>query len=167
MRFVACAACLGVLALAATAAGAARFTLTTPAFAQGAPIPVRFTCDGANVSPALRWTAPPAGTQSLAILMDDPDAPSGTFTHWLGWDIPAKQRAFRIGQHAPVEGTNDAGSVGYIGPCPPSGRHRYIFKLYALRAPLGVASGATRAEFLAALKGKSRGLARILGTYER
>jgi Raf kinase inhibitor-like YbhB/YbcL family protein len=155
------------LVLAGAATGAASFALSSPAFAQGGSIPVRFTCDGANVSPALRWTAPPPGTRGFAILMDDPDAPSGTFTHWLGWDIPARQRGFRIGQHAPTEGTNDASSIGYIGPCPPSGRHRYIFKLYALRSPLRLAAGATRAEFLAALKGKSRGLARILGTYER
>jgi len=149
------------------AAVAAAFALASPAFAPGATIPRAFTCDGRNVSPLLRWTAPPARTRSFALLMDDPDAPVGTFTHWLGWNIPPKARSLRIGQRAPAEGTNDAGRIGYIGPCPPAGRHRYIFRLYALKAPLKLARGASRAEFLSALRGKVLATARLVGTYAR
>ena len=160
-------AAAGVLACAVSAAGAKGFALTSAAFAAGAPIPRVYTCDGRNVSPPLRWTDPPAGTRSFAILMDDPDAPGGTFTHWLGWNIPATARSLRVGQHAPVEGTNDAQRIGYVGPCPPSGRHRYVFHLYALRAPLRLAAGSSRSAFLAALRGKTLAVARLVGPYAR
>lgn len=125
------------------------------------------TCDGRNVSPALRWSAPPAGTRSFALLMDDPDAPGGTFTHWLAWGIPGRARSLPAGRPAPREGRNDAGRVGYLGPCPPSGVHRYVFRLYALRAPLPLRSGASKAEFLVALRGRVLASARLLGRYGR
>lgn len=165
-RLLASAALVAVM-LATAAAGAARFTLRSPAFASGEPIPVRFTCDGENVSPALRWTAPPAATRSLALIMDDPDAPGGTFTHWLAWNIAATARGLRAGQRAPREGTNDAGRIGYTGPCPPSGVHRYVFRLYALETPLRLARGASRAQFLAAIRGRSLAVSRLVGRYGR
>ncbi len=122
---------VGAVALAA-------FTLTSPAFHAGATIPRTYTCDGRNVSPPLRWTAPPRGTKSFAIVVDDPDAPGGTFRHWIGWRIPATARALRAGQHAPAEGRNDAGGTGYTGPCPPPGKpHRYVFRLLALDTRAG------------------------------
>jgi hypothetical protein len=166
-RALALAALVAVV-LGGAASGATRFTLRSGAFALAGTIPVRYTCDGANVSPALRWTAPPKATRSFALIMDDPDALSGTFTHWLAWNIPAKSRALRSGQRAPREGTNDAGRIGYIGPCPPpSGVHRYVFRLHALRAPLALPRGATRAQFLAALRGRSIVAAPLLGLYGR
>ncbi len=154
-------------ALAASAAGGAGFSLRSPAFPDGGRIPVRHTCDGRDLSPPLRWTAPPAGTRSLALLMDDPDAPGRTFTHWLAWNIPPSARALKAGARVPGEGANDAGRVGYLGPCPPAGVHRYVFRLYALRTPLRLARGASRAEFLAALRGRVLAVARLVGRYGR
>ena len=154
-------------ALAGQAAGAASFSLASPAFKSQGSIPVEHTCDGRNVSPPLRWTAPPAATRSLALLMDDPDAPGRTFTHWLVWNIPASVRSLPAGARPPLEGTNDAGRLGYLGPCPPSGVHRYVFRLYALRAPLRLSRGASRAEFLAALRGRVLAVARLVGRYGR
>jgi Raf kinase inhibitor-like YbhB/YbcL family protein len=149
------------------AVAAKRFTLSSPAFAQGRTIPIAYTCDGRNVSPALRWTAPPKATRSFALIMDDPDAPSGTFTHWLAWSIPAGARRLVVGQRPLREGTNGAGRIGYVGPCPPSGTHRYVFRLYALRTPIHLARGAARARFSAALRGKVVGTARLVGRYSR
>jgi len=154
-------------ALAGSAAGAGTLALRSPAFAPGGRIPVEHTCDGRNLSPPLRWTAPPAGTRSFALLMDDPDAPGRTFTHWLAWNIPARARSLAAGRPAPVEGRNDAGRIGYIGPCPPAGVHRYVFRLYALRAPLRLAQGASRAQFLAALRGGVLASSRLVGRYGR
>ncbi len=99
--------------------------------------------------------------------MDDPDAPGGTFTHWLAWGIPARSRSLPAGRPAPGEGRNDAGGIGYVGPCPPSGVHRYVFRLYALRAPLPLARGASRAQFLASLRGRVLATARLVGRYGR
>jgi Raf kinase inhibitor-like YbhB/YbcL family protein len=144
-----------------------RLVLSSPAFHAGGTIPARCTCDGANVSPPLRWSSPPKAARSLAILMDDPDAPGATFTHWIGWNIPLKARALRAGQRAPREGRNDAGRIGYTGPCPPSGTHRYVFRLYALKAPLELARGASRKQFLAALRRKTLAIARVVGRYSR
>jgi Raf kinase inhibitor-like YbhB/YbcL family protein len=146
---------------------AAAFALTSPAFTSNGTIPRRYTCDGANVSPALRWTAPPRGTRSLALLVNDPDAPAGTFTHWLGWNISVKARSLRAGQHAPAEGRNDAGGVGYTGPCPPSGVHRYVFRLYALDRPLALLRGASAADFTRALRGHVLRVATLVGRYGR
>lgn len=166
MRPFASAALVAVV-LASAASGAAGFTLWSPAFAPGKTIPVLFTCDGEDTSPPLRWTAPPQGTHSLALILDDPDAPGGTFTHWLGWNIAATARGLRADQRAPREGTNDAGRIGYTGPCPPSGVHRYVFRLYALTAPLRLARGASKAQFFAALRGRSVAVARLVSSYGR
>jgi Raf kinase inhibitor-like YbhB/YbcL family protein len=146
---------------------AAAFVLSSPAFRAGGSIPAVYTCDGQNVHPALSWTAPPRGTRSFALLVDDPDAPSGTFTHWLAWGIPAGARGLARGVRAPMEGRNDAGGTGWTGPCPPSGTHRYAFHLYALRATLPLHAGAGRAGFLAALKGRVLRTAVLVGRYRR
>ena len=154
-------------ALAGQVAGAAGFVLASPAFKSQGRIPVEYTCDGRNVSPPLRWTTPPAGTRAFALLMDDPDAPGRTFTHWIAWNIPASTRSLAAGARPLLEGTNDAGRVGYVGPCPPSGVHRYVFHLYALRAPLRLARGASRADFLAAVRDRVLAAARLVGRYGR
>jgi Raf kinase inhibitor-like YbhB/YbcL family protein len=117
------------------AVAAATLALTSPAFAAGGTIPVRFTCDGANVSPPLRWTQPPAGTRSFSLTVIDPDAPSGHFVHWTASRIPASSRGLRSGERAPAEGANDAGGRGWTGPCPPPGpAHHYVFTLTAVGA---------------------------------
>src|SRR5579864_1382657 len=116
---------------------AGAFKLTSPDFADGAAIPEKFTCKGANISPALAWSGAPVGTQTYALMVTDPDAPGGTFTHWIVFDIPRNLEGLKQdasgGQRADLkQGRNDFGKIGYGGPCPPSGVHHYIFKLYAL-----------------------------------
>jgi len=112
---------------------AAALALSSPAFASGGAIPVRYTCNGSGVSPPLRWTAPPAGTRSFRLTVVDPDAPGGRFVHWRASAIPAAARGLRAGEHAPVEGSNSAGSRGWTPPCPPAGpAHHYVFTLQAL-----------------------------------
>jgi len=145
-----------------------RFALTSPAFGAGRAIPRAYTCDGANVSPPLRWTAPPAGTRSFALIMDDPDAPGGTFTHWTAWNIPPQARGLERGARPPREGTTSFGRIGYGGPCPPPGPpHRYVFQLHALRAPLGLPRGAERPALEQALRGKALRRATLVGRYGR
>lgn len=143
-----------------------RFTLSSAAFAAGGRIPKVFTCDGPGTIVPLRWTSPPPGTRSFALLVNDPDAPvAGGFAHRLAWAIPATARSLRGA--APREGASGAGGVGWVGPCPPSGTHRYVFTLYALRSPLRLATGADRAAFLAALKGRVLATATLVGRYAR
>ncbi len=145
---------------------AVAFTLASPAFGPGGTIPKQYTCDGANRQPPLRWTAPPSGTRSLALLMDDPDAPGGTFTHWLAWGISEKARS--LTSRPPREGAGSFGRVGYGGPCPPRGpAHRYVFRLYALRSPLPLPAGSDRRAFEAALKGRVLRVATLVGRYRR
>jgi Raf kinase inhibitor-like YbhB/YbcL family protein len=115
------------------AAVTAALALTSPAFANGGRIPVRYTCDGAGLSPPLRWTAPPGGTRSFALTVVDPDAPGGNFVHWTASAIPASVRALPAGARAPKEGLNSAGGRGWTAPCPPAGpAHRYVFTLRAV-----------------------------------
>ena len=136
----------------------AAFALTSPAFPPGGLIPARYTCDGANVAPVLRWTSPPRGTHAFALRVTDPDAPGGTFVHWIAW-----------GRTRPsVSGTNTFGKVGYDGPCPPSGpAHRYVFRLFALRSPLPLRRGASLVAFTRALRGRVLGKATLVGRYGR
>jgi hypothetical protein len=149
------------------------FTVTTKTFANGGDIPDVFTCEGDDVSPPLAWSGEPAGTKSFALIMDDPDAPAGTWNHWLLWDIPGVLHS--LPQHyrsaRPVHsGTNDFGNVAYGGPCPPkrNGPHRYFFRLYALDTPsLGVAEGAHRKELEQAIKRHRLGVAEYMGRFER
>ena len=114
------------------AAVTAALALSSPAFAAGGTIPVRYTCDGAGGSPPLRWRSPPAGTRSFSLTVVDPDAPGGRFVHWVASGIPASARGLAAGQHAPTEGLNGAGGRGWTGPCPPAGpSHHYVFTLTA------------------------------------
>src|SRR5256885_1714257 len=129
------------------------FALKTKAFSEGGAIPKKYTCDGSDLSPALTWAGTPAGTQSLALIADDPDAPVGTWTHWIIWNIPPEP-ALPEGipkvenlSDGTRQGKNDFKRVGYGGPCPPPGKsHRYFFKLYAIGAKLDVKAGAGRNE---------------------
>jgi Raf kinase inhibitor-like YbhB/YbcL family protein len=150
------------------------FTLTSTAFKEGQPIPRQHTCDGVNVSPALEWSGAPAAAKTFALICDDPDAPSGTWVHWVLYNLPAD----RIGlvENVPatekvpgdgLQGTNDFEKIGYGGPCPPSGTHHYFFKLYALDAELPLKAGATKAEVLKAMEGHIVGQTQLMGTYKR
>jgi Raf kinase inhibitor-like YbhB/YbcL family protein len=145
------------------------FDLRSTAFANGEAIPRRYTCEGEDVSPPLSWSDPPEGTRSLALVVDDPDAPGGTFTHWLAWDIDPATSELGEGEAAPAEGRNDFGQTGYRGPCPPPGHgpHRYFLRLYALGEPLAVEPGAAKADIERALDGRELGTAELMGTYER
>jgi Raf kinase inhibitor-like YbhB/YbcL family protein len=145
------------------------FLLTSSAFAEGGTIPRRYTCDGQDHSPSLSWTAPPTGSRSLALILDDPDAPGGRFIHWLAWGIPPDTGGLAEGKAAPLEGRNDFGTVGYRGPCPPHGRgpHRYRFRLHALGEELRLTSGTGVAELERVLTGNLLAAAELVGTYER
>jgi Raf kinase inhibitor-like YbhB/YbcL family protein len=151
------------------------FTLKATAFPNGGVIPKKYTCDGANLSPALSWDDAPAGTQSLALIVDDPDAPMGTWTHWLIWNIPAKATLLpedtpkmNLLDNGARQGGNDFKRIGYGGPCPPPGKpHRYFFKLYALDARLEVKAGAVRSELEPALQPHILAQAQWMGTYGR
>jgi hypothetical protein len=170
-----------VLALVAPAevrgqkAASSKFELKTTSFAPGGFIPKRFTCEAANVSPALAWTDPPLGTQSFAIIEDDPDAPSGTFVHWVVYDLPAAYRKLpeALSRNDQMlgggrQGTNDFSRTGYSGPCPPPGRpHRYFIRLYALDATLSLRPAATRKELDAAMQGHILAQAELMGRFAR
>jgi Raf kinase inhibitor-like YbhB/YbcL family protein len=147
-----------------------KLSLTSDAFKDGGAIPAQYTCDGANTSPALSWSEPPAGTKSFALVVDDPDAPSGIFRHWGVFDIPASAQSIGGGQKIGTEVANDFGQPGYGGPCPPKGHgpHHYHFKLFALDVDrLGVASNSKIAEVETAAQQHAIGKAELIGTYER
>jgi Raf kinase inhibitor-like YbhB/YbcL family protein len=153
------------------------FTLTSPAFGAGDVIPPQYTGDGPDLSPPLAWTAPPAGTKSLALIADDPDAPGGTWVHWILIGIPpdlgklpegVESAARPGGLGGAASGRNDFDHLGYGGPAPPRGPvHRYFFKLYALDANLALRSGATKAEVERAMKGHILAKAELMGRYQR
>jgi Raf kinase inhibitor-like YbhB/YbcL family protein len=145
------------------------FTLTSSAFEPGHAIPARYTCDGEDVSPPLFWDAPPIGTGSLAIIVEDPDAPRGTFVHWIGWGLPPHLRELPEGVEPPADGRNGFGTVGYRGPCPPPGHgvHRYFFRLYALEREPELEPGATASEFHAAIVALIVDATELVGTYRR
>ena len=149
------------------------FQLIIDAFSESAWIPKKYTCEGQDRSPALAWSGEPDATHSYTLIMDDPDAPAGTWNHWLLWDIPAATHAlperFSTGSTG-HSGTNDFGKPGYGGPCPPRGHgpHRYYFKLYALDVEtLPLRAGAKRPDLDRALKGHVLGEAQYMGQYER
>ncbi len=152
-----------------------KIELKTTSFTPGGFIPKRFTCEAADVSPALAWTDPPPGTQSFAIIEDDPDAPSGTFVHWLVYNLPAAYRrlpeALSGNDQMPGgerQGTNDFSRTGYSGPCPPPGRpHRYFIRLYALDAKLDLRPAARRKELDAAMQGHILAQAELMGRFQR
>lgn len=143
--------------------------LTSGAFAEGQAIPRRHSCEGEDLSPPLSWSEVPEGTAALALIVDDPDAPVGVFTHWLGWGLDPAAGGLREGEAAPVEGRNDFGETGYRGPCPPPGHgpHRYFFRLHALERELELAPGSGRAQLEEALAGRAVAVAELMGTYER
>lgn len=143
--------------------------LTSSAFANGQSIPRRHSCEGEDLSPPLSWTEVPESTSSLALIVDDPDAPGRTFTHWLAWGLDPATGGLSEGEPAPVEGRNDFGETGYRGPCPPPGHgpHRYLFRLHALEEELGVEAGAGKAALERAVSGRSLAVAELMGTYER
>jgi Raf kinase inhibitor-like YbhB/YbcL family protein len=148
--------------------------MTSAAFRDGERIPRRFTADGENLSPPLRWTDPPSGTRSFAIVCEDPDAPSGLFVHWVAWNIPADHRELKEGASRTAEasgirhGRNGFGNAGYGGPKPPPGKpHRYRFRLFALDAPLELPTGASRSELERSMAGHVLGSGTVVGTYER
>jgi Raf kinase inhibitor-like YbhB/YbcL family protein len=152
-------------------------TITSPDFAEGAAIPVRFTCEGQDASPALAWSGAPDGTRSFALIVDDPDAPDPdnpktTWVHWVLYNLPADANALTENARASDlsgtrEGTNDWKRTGYGGPCPPIGRHRYFFKLYALDAVLPDLGTPTKAQLEAAMKGHVLEQAELMGTYQK
>lgn len=149
---------------------ATQFELTSSDFGDGEPIPEVHSCDGRDQSPALRWGEPPAGTKSFALIVDDPDAPSGTFHHWGAYDIPALTRSIAAGEAVGRQAMNDGGKSGYMGPCPPKGHglHHYRFKLYALDADaLALPANPKIEEIEAEAQQHRLGLGTLVGTYER
>ncbi len=151
------------------------FELSSPGFAPNADIPRKYTCDGPDLSPPLRWTAPPPLTKGLALIADDPDAPGGSWVHWVIYAIPADTRELPEGikKVGPLpsgarQGRNDFGKLGYGGPCPPKGpAHRYSFKLYALDAAPSLKPGVTKADLLKAIEGHILVTAELVGRYGR
>lgn len=145
--------------------------LVISAFPEGGAIPEKYTCDGSNVSPAIEWSSAPPQAKSFALILDDPDAPSGLFTHWLLYNIPPPAHSLEEG-HRPsppaASGTNDFGKRGYGGPCPPGGTHRYFFKLFALdTASLEVHGAAKRSDVDRAMKGHVLEQSQYMGKYQR
>jgi Raf kinase inhibitor-like YbhB/YbcL family protein len=146
-----------------------KLTVTSAAFVEGAAIASKYTCDGQDVNPPLFIGATPAGTRSLALIMDDPDAPVGTWVHWVAWDIPPQTREIpENGIPAGAQqGHNSWSRNDYGGPCPPSGTHRYYFKLYALDTTLTLAPSTTKADLERAMKGHVIAAGQLMGTYKR
>ncbi len=157
------------------AAAAGEFRLSSPQFANGGAIPARNTCEGENLAPTLRWSAPPLGTESLALVVDDPDAPDPAapkrvWVHWVVYDLPPKAGELAPGVALPAgarHGTSDFGETVWKGPCPPVGRHRYFFKLYALEVTLGDRGELSKAALQAAMKGHVLAEAELVGTYQK
>ena len=149
-------------------------SISSSAFAAGQSIPAIYSCLGRSVSPPLSWTGAPAGTASFALIMDDPDAPIGTFVHWVIFNIPASGSG--LPEAVPgsakltdgtLQGSNGAGQTGYAGPCPPSGTHRYFFKLYALDTVLNLPSGASKDQLLKAMQGHILAQGELIGTFNK
>jgi Raf kinase inhibitor-like YbhB/YbcL family protein len=154
------------------------FTLSSPAFAPNGPIPSKYTCEGADISPPLKWSGAPDGTRSFALIVDDPDAPDPAkpqrvFVHWVVYNIPSStnelpENASKTGlPPGAMQGTNDFGKQAYGGPCPPIGRHRYFFKLYALDSQLKGLVNPTKAQLESAIRGHTLDNTQLIGTYEK
>ncbi len=153
--------------------------IESPAFIGGGTIPKLYTCDGKDISPPLAWSGVPEATRSLALICEDPDAPRGTWTHWVIFDIPATVKG--LGEGIPTkervtvadggeparQGTNDFGKIGYGGPCPPSGTHHYIFRIYALDTGLGLGPKTSRQDLLRSIKGHILAEGQLTGLYSR
>ena len=167
---------LGILKPESEAEGGEKMEIkiTSSAFEEGGLIPPKYTCDGADISPPLRWDAVAEGTKSIALICDDPDAPMGSFVHWVLFNLPAETRelpenipADQILAGGAKQGISDFGRIGYGGPCPPSGVHRYFFKIYALDTDIDLAAGAGKAELLKAMEGHILSQGQLIGKYKR
>src|SRR5213592_3931391 len=165
---IAAASASALVAIVSFAAGGAKMKITSSAFQEGGNIPSKFSCDGADTSPPLQIADVPSGAKSLVLIVDDPDAPSGLFTHWVVWNISPHTNNIGEGS-APkgVQGTSDFGKSGYGGPCPPSGTHRYYFKIFALDRELDLRSGAKRSQLDAAMKGHVVAQGELMGRYSK
>ena len=150
------------------------FELQSPAFTNDGEIPRQYTCDGTDVSPPLAWQNPPSGTRSFTLIADDPDAPVGTWVHWVIYNLPAD--TIGMVENLPstedvkgggLQGKNDFEKIGYGGPCPPSGTHRYFFRIYALDNELPLKAGAPKAEVEKAMAGHVVAQAQLMGTYRK
>jgi len=148
--------------------------ITSAAFEEGGMIPEKYTCDGMDISPPLAWTSIPDGTKTLALICDDPDAPVGTWVHWAVFNIPVSIEEMPEGvpperdlESGAKQGMNDFRKIGYGGPCPPSGTHRYYFKFYALDIELDLEAGATKAQLLKAMEGHILAEGQLMGRYKR
>ena len=140
----------------------------SPAFAQHESIPVKYTCQGEDISPPLKFLDIPKDTVSLAIIIEDPDAPTGTFDHWIAWNIPPEKTTLNEGDTVPNQGVNHYHQNRYRGPCPPKGNaHRYFFKVFALDTKLDLPNGSTKDALLKAMNGHILGQAELVGTYKR
>ena len=165
---IAGAAAILLATIASFAAGGAKIKITSSAFQQGANIPSKVSCDGANTNPPLQVSDAPTEAKSLVLIVDDPDAPSGLFTHWAVWNISPQTSTIAEGSTPKgVQGTNDFGRSGYGGPCPPSGTHRYYFKIFALDRELDLPFGAKRSQLDAAMKGHVIARGELVGRYSR
>jgi hypothetical protein len=155
--------------------GAMSLQLASTAFPANDMIPKKFTCQGADISPQLSWTGAPAGTKTFALIMDDPDAPAGTWVHWVLYDLPANIKELPEGvekeeqlANGALQGRNDFRKTGYGGPCPPAGKpHRYFFKLYALDSNLDLKAGASKADVERAIRNHTLGQAELVGRFGR
>ena len=148
--------------------------LTSTAFKEGEFIPEKYTCDGENVSPPLEWNGIPAATKSIALICDDPDAPMGTWVHWVIFNIPASVNKLnenvplnKVLEDGTVQGNNDFRKIGYGGPCPPGGTHRYFFKIYALDKRIELVPGATKAELIKEMEGHILADGKLMGKFSR
>ncbi len=148
--------------------------ITSSAFDHGSLIPKKYTCDGEDISPPLSWNSIPANIESFALICDDPDAPMDTWVHWVIFNVPGDSTGLAEGispekvlENGTKQGTNDFGKIGYGGPCPPNGTHRYYFKLYALDTTLEMESGITKAELLRAMQGHILAEGQLMGKYTR
>jgi Raf kinase inhibitor-like YbhB/YbcL family protein len=143
-------------------------TITSPAFAGYQTIPAQYTCEGANISPPLGFEGVPGSAKSLALIVDDPDAPMGTWTHWVVFNIPPTVQGTRSGEAPPgVEGMNSFGKAMYGGPCPPAGTHHYYFKLYALDSTIGLPRTADAQALIRAMHGHEIATAHLVGLYTK
>ena len=156
-------------AIVSLAAGGVKMKITSSSFQEGGDIPSKFSRDGQDINPALRIEGTPSNAKSLLLIMDDPDAPVGLFTHWLVWNIDPKttEIAEKSVPKGAVQGTNDYPALGYGGPQPPSGTHRYYFKIFALDQTLDLKTGAKRAEVDAAMRGHVTAQGELMGRYSR
>ncbi len=147
----------------------ASLQVTSSAFAEGGNIPKKYSCDGASISPPLKWSGAPSATKSFTLIVDDPDAPGGNFTHWVAFDIPASQTEIVEGAKAVARaGHNGRGQNGYTGPCPPSGTHHYMFKIFALDvASLHLNEGASRDQVSSAMNGHILAQGTLTGLYAK